>query len=91
MCNFFCVSFAGGWKHYWQGEFDFYIYLPVNMKVDSYSISHCGLFTEFVCGCAVLQKGESVKKMREEVGSPEEIFNGILSVILSTSPVANLV
>lgn len=49
--------------------------------VDAYCILRCGLFIDSVCGCAFLQKGESVKKMREEVGSPEEIFKGILSLI----------
>lgn len=49
--------------------------------MDAYCILRCGLFIDSVCGCAFLQKGESVKKMREEVGSLEEIFKGILSLI----------
>lgn len=44
----------------------------------------------------LLQKGESVKKMREEVSSPEEIFRGILLMIpvtcrLDGSLIAHLV
>lgn len=64
-------------------SFNFINYLAVNMK------GGCSLHPAFIvvclltlfCACAFVQKGESVKKMREEVGSPEERFSGIPSMI----------
>lgn len=44
-----------------------------------------GLFINFICGCASLQKGESVKKMREEVGCIiMDFFRGLMSMIVVT-------
>lgn len=63
--NITCLSFAGGWKHHREGEL-----LPPLLLLDTKETKSNFWFCNVslnICG-ASLQKGESVKKMREEVG-----------------------
>lgn len=53
-------SSVGGWQHYWQGKLYF------NARVIIY-ILFLGVLCKYCVFLCSLQKGESVKKMREEV------------------------
>lgn len=57
---YFFFFFAGGWKHHWQGELLLVLKLILFFLVFYFSLLN-------ISGIS-LQKGESVKKMREEVG-----------------------
>lgn len=67
---FFCLCFiAGGWKYNWKGMLLFFItshMLIVFEKKNRYMIWI--IFRIFIIDLLLLQKGETVKKMREEVG-----------------------
>lgn len=62
-CIVFCS--AGGRKHHWQGE----LFCTARIMMLSGPHSLYGVFGNFFLFGLFLQKGESVKKMREEVGS----------------------